>query len=115
MTKAPIKISEYFVLVTDDEGNEVEVIFHPPLLAESENIRVELRKELNHHRPHVHIIKKGRVSSFDVSIALDDLTVLAGGKNVKHFEIQEYQKIQEFLAENADRFYVIYEKLRGEL
>lgn len=66
MTKAPVKINEHFVVVTDEKGNETDIIYNPPLLAESENIRVELRKEKNHNRPHVHIIKKGRKNSYDV-------------------------------------------------
>lgn len=86
MTKAPVKINEHFVVMTDENGNETDVIYNPPLLAESENIRVELRKEKNHNRPHVHIIKKGRNKSYDVSLALDDFSLLAGGENLKHFD-----------------------------
>lgn len=44
MAKAPIRVSEHFVVKARD-GSEAEVIYDPPLLAESQNIRVELRKE----------------------------------------------------------------------
>ncbi len=93
MGKAPIKVNEHFVIKTDDEGNETEVIYNPPLLAESQNIRVELRKEQKHHRPHVHIIKKRKDKSYDVSVALDDLSILAGGENRDQFDSREWDKL----------------------
>ena len=115
MAKAPIRINEHFVVITDENGNEIEIIYNPPLLAESENIRIELRKEEKHNRPHVHILKKGNATSFEISIALDSLNVLAGKEKLKHFAERELKKIGEFLAENADRFKEIYENLRGDL
>ncbi len=115
MGKAPIKVTEHFVIKTDDEGNETEVIYNPPLLAESINIRIELRKEKNHNRAHVHIIKKGKYKSHDVSIALDDFEILAGGDNLKHFASDEYEVIANFIIENQDRFIEVYAKLRGDL
>lgn len=115
MGKAPIKVNERFVVRTDDDGATTEVIYDPPLLAQSQNIRVELRKEKNHNRPHVHIIKKGKDKSFDVSIALDDLEILAGKENVGVFGEAEYQVIIEFIIDNQDRFKKIYENLRGDL
>jgi hypothetical protein len=115
MGKTPIKLNEHFAVATDENGIKNEVIYYPPLLAESQNIRIELRKEKNHARAHVHIIKKGRNHSYDVSIALDDLTLLAGTENLKHFARNEYQAILEFIIENQDRFKKIYEVLRGDL
>lgn len=115
MRKAPIKVNEHFVVKTDDKGNETEVIYSPPLLAESQNIRVELRKEKNHKRPHVHVIKKGRDKSHDVSIAIDDFDILAGEDNLKHFAKDEYQAIIDFIVENQDRFIEVYATLRGDL
>lgn len=115
MVKAPIKVNEHFVVRTDDVGATTEVIYDPPLLAESQNIRVELRKEKNHNRPHVHIIKKGKDKSYDVSIALDDLEILAGKENVRVFGEAEYQVIIEFIIDNQDCFKKIYENLRGDL
>jgi hypothetical protein len=115
MGKAPIKVNEHFVVITDDKGNETKAIYSPPLLAESQNIRVELRKEKNHNRPHVHIIKKGSHKSYDVSIALDNFDILAGGENLKHFAKDEYQVIIDFIVENQDRFIEVYATLRGEL
>lgn len=115
MTKAPVKVNEYFVVMTDKEGNETEVIYNPPLLAETENIRVELRKEKNHGRPHVHIIKKGKNKSYDVSVALDDLSLLAGSENVQHFDDKEWDKIGDFLFDNQNEFIKLYVSLRGDL
>lgn len=115
MGKAPIKVNEHFVVQIDDEGNETEVIYNPPLLAESQNIRVELRKEKSHNRPHVHIIKKGRNKSYDVSVALDDFEILAGMENVDQFDEREWDKIGDFLVENQDRFIKLYEILKGDL
>jgi hypothetical protein len=112
--KAPIKINEHFVVQTDVTGSEAEVIYNPPLLAESENIKVELRKEKNHDRPHVHIIKKGKNKSYDVSLALDDLTFLAGEDNLKHFSKKEYEVIIDFILKNQDRFIKVYASLRGD-
>lgn len=115
MGKAPIKVNEHFVVNTDEKGNETEVIYNPPLLAQTQNIRVELRKEKNHNRPHVHVIKKGRNKSHDVSIALDDFEILAGEDNLKHFAKDEYQAIIDFIVENQDRFIEVYATLRGDL
>lgn len=115
MRKAPIKLNEHFVVKTDDKGNETEVIYNPPLLAESQNIRVELRKEKNHNRPHVHIIKKGKDKSYDVSVALDDLSILAGCENVDQFDEREWDKIGDFLFDNQERFIKLYTILRGDL
>jgi hypothetical protein len=115
MGKPPIKVNEHFVVSIDDNGNEADVIYNPPLLADTQNIRVELRKEKNHNRPHIHIIKKGKNKSHDVSIALDDFTVLAGGENLEHFDEREWDKISDFLVGNQDRFIKLYETLRGDL
>lgn len=115
MGKAPIKVNEYFAVKTDDEGTETDVIYDPPLLAESQNIRVELRKEKNHNRPHVHIIKKGRNKSYDVSVALDNFDILAGEENLKHFDEKEFEAIADFISKNQDRFKEVYVKLRGDL
>jgi hypothetical protein len=115
MGKDPIKVNEHFVVKTDDKGTETEVIYNPPLLAESQNIRVELRKEKNHNRPHVHVIKKGRDKSHDVSIALDNFDILAGGDNLKHFDEREFEAIADFISKNKDRFIDVYAKLRGDL
>lgn len=115
MGKTPIKVSEYFVVRTDEHGVETEVIYSPPLLAESANIKVELRKEKNHTRPHVHIIKKGSDKSIDVSVALDDLSILAGGENADHFNRREWEKLGDFLFDNQDRFIKLYATLRGDL
>lgn len=115
MTKAPVKVNEHFVVTTDEKGNDTEVIYNPPLLAETENIRVELRKEKNHNCPHVHIIKKGRNKTFDVSVALDDLSLLAGSENVQHFDDKEWDKLGEFLFNNQSRFIKLYATLRGDL
>ncbi len=115
MGKAPIKVNEHFAVLTDDKGTETDVIYNPPLLAESQNIRVELRKEKNHNRPHVHIIKKGSNKSYDVSVALDNFDILAGEDNLKHFADDEYQVIVDFIVENQDRFIEVYETLRGDL
>lgn len=115
MGKAPIKVNEHFVVNTDENGNETEVIYSPPHLAQTQNIRVELRKEKNHDRPHVHIIKKGKDKSCDVSIALDDFDILAGEDNLKHFAKDEYQVIIDFIVENQDRFIEVYATLRGDL
>lgn len=100
---------------TDEEGNETEVIYNPPLLAESETIRVELRKEKNHSRPHIHIIRKGKNKSYDVSVALDDLSILAGGENVDQFDEREWDKVSDFLFDNQDRFIKMYATLKGDL
>jgi hypothetical protein len=100
MGKAPFKLNAYFA---ED--------FNPPLLAETQHIRIELRKEKNHHRPHVHVIKKVK----DVSIAIDDLSVLAGEKNLKYFDRDELLAIADFIFENQDRFMQIYNNLRGDL
>jgi hypothetical protein len=115
MGRPPIKVSVNFVVKTDHKGVETEVIYNPPLMAESQNIRVELRIEHRHPRPHVHVIKKGKDKSYDVSIALDDLEILAGENNLKHFDRKEFQAIAEFISENQDRFKEIYETLRGNL
>ncbi len=115
MGKAPIKVNEHFVVRTDDDGATTEVIYDPPLLAESQNIRVELRKEKNHNRPHVHIIKKGKDKSYDVSVALDDFIILAGGENLMYFDEREWDKIGDFLLKNQERFIKLYETLRGDL
>jgi hypothetical protein len=115
MGKAPIKVNEHFVVNTDDKGSETEVIYNPPLLAETQNVRIELRKERNHGRPHVHVIKKGRNNSYDVSIALDDFDILAGEDNLKYFAKDEYQVIVDFIVENQDRFIKVYATLRGDL
>lgn len=115
MTKSLIKLNEYFVIETDREGNEVEVIYNPPLLAESQNIRVELRKEKNHRRPHIHIIKKGRGKIYDVSVALDDFSILAGGENKARFNEKEWDKIGDFLFDNQGTFIKLYKTLRGDL
>jgi hypothetical protein len=115
MGKAPIKVNEHFVVRTDDDGATTEVIYDPPLLAESQNIRVELRKEKNHNRPHVHIIKKGKDKSYDVSVALDDFIILAGGENLMHFDEREWDKIGDFLLKNQEKFIKLYETLRGDL
>jgi hypothetical protein len=115
MGKAPIKLNEHFLIQTDDQRNETEVIYNPPLLAESHNVRVELRKEKNHNRPHVHVIKKGRNRSYEVSMALDDFEILAGDENLKHFAKDEYRVIIEFIVENQDRFIEVYATLRGDL
>lgn len=115
MRKAPIKVNEHFVVNTDEKGSETEVIYNPPLLAETQNIRIELRKEKNHNRPHVHIIKKGKDKSHDVSIALDTLEILAGGDNLKFFSSDEYEVITDFIIDNQDRFIEVYASLRGDL
>jgi hypothetical protein len=115
MGKALTKVNEHFVVLTDDKGTESDVIYDPPLLAESENIRIELRKEKKHNRPHVHIIKKGKHKSCDVSIALDNFDILAGEDNLKHFAKDEYQLIIDFIVENQDRFIEVYATLRGDL
>ena len=115
MGRAPIKVNEHFVVKTDDKGVETEVIYNPPLLAESQNIRVELRKEQKHNRPHVHVIKKGRDKSHDVSIALDNFDILAGGENLKHFDENEFEAIADFISKNQVRFIDVYAKLRGDL
>ncbi len=115
MGKAPIKVNEHFVIVTDENDVETEIIYNPPLLAESQNIRVELRKEKNNNRPHVHIIKKGNNKSYDVSVALDDLNILAGGKNVDQFDEREWEQIGNFLFDNQERFIKLYATLRGDL
>jgi len=115
MGKAPIKVNEHFAVKTDDEGTETDVIYDPPLLAESQNIRVELRKEKNHSRPHVHIIKKGRNKSYDLSVALDDFDILAGEENLKRFGEKEFEAIADFISKNQDRFKEVYVKLRGDL
>ncbi len=115
MGKAPLKVNEHFVVNTDEKGNETEVIYNPPLLAESQNIKVELRKEPKHHRPHVHIIKKGKDKSCDVSVALDDLSILAGGENRDQFDEREWDKLADFLFDNQDRFIKLYATLRGDL
>ena len=115
MTKAPVKVNEHFVVTTDEKGNETEVIYNPPLLAKTENIRVELRKEKNYGRPHVHIIKKGKNKSLDVSLALDDLTILVGDENVKFFGTDEYDQIIDFILNNQELLVQIYENLRGDL
>lgn len=115
MTKAPVKVNEHFVVTTDEKGNESEVIYNPPLLAETGNIRVELRKEKNHNRAHVHLIKKGKNKSFEVSVALDDFSLLAGRENAQHFDDKEWDKIGDFLFDNQDRFIKLYEILRGNL
>jgi len=115
VTKAPVKINEHFVVMTDEKSNETDIIYNAPLLADSQNIRVELRKEKNHKRPHVHIIKKGRINSYNVSVALDDFSILAGGENLKHFDNKEWDKIGNFLFDNQDRFIKLYETLRGDL
>ena len=115
MGKALVKVNEYFVVKTDDGGNETEVIYNPPLLAQTQNIRVELRKEKKHERPHVHVIKKGRDKFHGVSIALDDFTVLAGEDQLKHFDSKEFQYISHFLWRNRERFMTLYQALRGDL
>lgn len=115
MGRAPIKVNEHFVVNTDDLGNETEVIYDPPLLAQTRNIRVELRKEKNHDRPHVHVIKKGKNKSHNVSIALDELEILAGGDNIKFFGDDEYEAIIDFIIDNQDRFIDVYVTLRGDL
>ncbi len=115
MGKAPIKVNEHFVVKADDKGNETEVIYSPPLLAETQNIRVELRKERNHNRPHVHIIKKGKDKSFDVSIAIDDLEILAGGDKVRIFGTEEYDRILDFILNNQEILMKVYQNLRGDL
>jgi len=56
MGKAFIKVNEYFAIKTDKNGDQTEFIYNPPLIAESQNIRIELRQK-KHKRPHVHIIK----------------------------------------------------------
>ena len=115
MRKAKIKVNEYFIVLIDEDGEEIEVIFNPPLLAESSGVRVELRKERNHNRPHLHIIKKGKTRIYDVSIALDELVVLAGKENLKYFAKDEYKVIMEFIVDNQDRFKKIYNNLRVDL
>lgn len=115
MGKAPIKVNEHFVVKEDDKGVTSEVIYNPPLLAESQNIRVELRKEKNHNRPHVHIIKKGKDKSYDVSIALDDFEILAGTDNLESFDKNEFQQIADFIVENQEIFIKVYATLRGDL
>ena len=62
MGKAPIKVNEHFVVRTDDDGATTEVIYDPPLLAESQNIRVELRKEKNHNRPQFTLLKREKIN-----------------------------------------------------
>ncbi len=115
MGKAPIKVNEHFVIKTENDGTTTEVIYNPPLLAETQNIRIELRKEQNHNRPHVHIIKKGKDKSYDVSFALDNFEILAGEENLKVFDINEYQQIIDFIVENQESFIEVYATLRGDL
>ena len=100
----------------DDEGNQTDVIYNPPHLANTQNIRVELRKEQKHARPHVHVIKKGKDSKGDgLSIALDDFDILAGKEHLKLFSKAEYEAVTDFLLENQEKFIKIYETLRGDL
>lgn len=115
MGRAPIRVNEHFVVVEDENGNEADVIYDPPLLADVGNLKVELRKELNHSMPHVHIVKKCGKNEYDVSIAIDDLKVLAGDKNRKYFDPREYQQTLEFILENQERLETLYKKLRGDL
>ena len=115
MGKVSIKVSERFLIVKDEKGVETHIIFNPPVIAQSANIKIELRKEKNHDRPHIHLVKKGKKKSIDVSLALDDFSCLAGEENLKCFERDEYLKVLEFLIANKDRFKELYKKLRGEL
>ena len=115
MAKAPIKVNEHFAVVTDDKGNRTEIIYNPPLLAKVGNLKIELRKELNHNRPHIHLIRKCGKSVYDVSIAINDLVVLAGGHNLKYLDKVEYQKILEFILDNQELLETLYKELRGDL
>ena len=115
MGKPPIKINDYLELVFDEDGKETTVIYDPPLLAETANLRVELRKEKNHGRPHVHIIKKSKGNFYEVSLALDSLLPLVGEENLKYFADKEYRVILEFLVANQDRLIKVYKTLKGEL
>jgi len=109
MTKTPIKINEYFIV----KGDFLEMIYSPPLLAEVGNLRVELRKELNHSRPHLHVIKKCGKSEYGVSLALDNLDVLAGSENIERFDRREYEAVLNFIIENLELFEKVYKTLRG--
>jgi hypothetical protein len=115
MSKAQVKGNEHFLVRVDEEGNKVELIYDPPLLAEFGNLRVELRKELKHHRAHVHIIKKCGKIEYDVSLALDNLDILAGESNISHFNKGEYKAVMVFIIENLEMFAEIYNGLRGDL
>ncbi len=112
MGKVPVRVNEYFKLLEDDDGIEQAFIYNPPLLAESLNIRVELRKEVSHNRPHVHVIKKGKAKFYDVSFALDDFEIIAGADNLKFFDKNEFQKIVDFIVENQEAFIKVYASIR---
>ena len=116
MGKAPVKGETHLDVTLDENGKQVEVIYDPPLLATFGNIRVELRKEKNHDRPHIHIMKTAKSGKTnDVSIALDDFECLAGHENLKSFDRREYQAVMEFLAEKQDQLIEVYKKLKGDV
>ena len=54
-------------------------------------------------------------SVYDVSIAINDLVVLAGGHNLKYLDKVEYQKILEFILDNQELLETLYKELRGDL
>ncbi len=61
------------------------------------------------------MIKKCGKTEYDVSVAIDDLEVLAGDKNLKHIDKREYQKTLEFILENQELLETLYKELRGDL
>lgn len=116
MVRARIKKMHHFVVTVAEGGEQLEVIYNPPLLAQFGNIRIELRKEKNHERPHIHIMKSAKAGKTnDVSIALDNFDLLAGQENVQFFDKREYQAVVEFLADKQDLLIGLYKKLKGEV
>ena len=54
------------------------------LLNKNEKVRVEIRSEnVNHHAPHIHVKHSDR---FDVSISLQDFSILAGNIDKKTYK-----------------------------